>query len=266
MTPPDRTTRRWALALALALVTALMLGACGGSGDSGGSEGSASSSADQTLTVFAAASLTGSFTELGKAFEAANEGTSVRFSFGGSSDLAQQIESGAPADVFASADLATMDSIGADATDPQDFASNTLEIAVPPGNPAGITSFADLAKPGLKLVICAPEVPCGAATAKVADSAGVTLEPVSEEQSVTDVLGKVASGEADAGVVYVTDVKAAGESVEGVTFPEASSAVNVYPISALAGAADADLAQRFVDFVLSPAGQQVLADAGFAKP
>lgn len=220
----------------------------------------------QTLTVFAAASLTDTFTELGKEFETEHDGVTVRFSFGGSSDLVSQVQGGAPADVFASADTTNMAKLGDAATDPQDFASNTLEIAVPPGNPAGITALADLAKPGLKVVTCAPEVPCGAATQRVVASAHLTLEPVSEEQSVTDVLGKVESGEADAGLVYVTDVKAAGDKVEGVPFAESSGAVNVYPIAALADAKHRLLADEFVEFVLGGRGQQVLAAAGFAAP
>jgi len=253
------------LALTLSAVAILApLAACGDSGDSDGSAGSAGGST--TLTVFAAASLTATFTELGKEFEAAHDGTTVRLSFGGSSDLVEQIRSGAPADVFASADTTNMDKLGDDAVDPEDFASNTLEIAVPPGNPAGVTSFADLAKPGLKLVVCAPEVPCGTATAAVARNAGVTLKPVSQEQSVTDVLGKVSSGEADAGVVYVTDVKAAGDGVEGVTFPESSSVVNTYPIATVKGSENADVAREFVDFVRGDEGRKVLADAGFGKP
>jgi molybdate transport system substrate-binding protein len=168
--------------------------------------------------------------------------------------------------VFASADEKNMDKLGSDVENRKDFASNTLEIAVPPGNPAGIAGFADLAKPGMKLVICAPEVPCGTATAQVAKIAGVTLEPVSEEQSVTDVLGKVTSGEADAGIVYVTDVKGAGDKVEGITFPESSSAVNTYPIATVKDSKQAALAQQFVDLVLSADGQKTLADAGFGKP
>jgi len=220
----------------------------------------------QTLTVFAAASLTDTFTELGKEFEAEHDGVTVRFSFGGSADLVSQIQGGAPADVLASADTTTMGKLGDTAEFPQDFASNTLEIAVPPGNPAGISDLADLAKPGLKLVVCAAEVPCGAATQQVATAAHLSLEPVSEEQSVTDVLGKVESGEADAGLVYVTDVKGAGDKVEGVPFEESTSAVNTYPIATLADAKHQLLAKEFVDFVLGGRGQQVLAAAGFAKP
>ena len=247
------------LVLSALLALALPLAACGGDSDDGGST--------DTLTVYAASSLTAAFGEIAQDFEADHDGVEVKLSFGGSSDLVTQIQNGAPADVFASADTATMDELVADgltAADPQDFATNTLEIAVPPGNPAGISSFADLAKPGVQLVVCAPEVPCGAAAQQVADDAGVTLEPVSEEQSVTDVLGKVTSGEADAGLVYVTDVQAAGDDVEGITFPESAGVVNTYPIAPVKGAGD--LAQQFVEFVLGDTGQQVLADAGFGKP
>jgi molybdate transport system substrate-binding protein len=171
--------------------------------------------------------------------------------------------------VFASADEANMDKLTAEdlqADDPQPFASNTLEIATPPDNPAGITSFADLAKPGVKVVVCAPEVPCGAATVKAEEATGVTLQPVSEEQSVTDVLGKVTSGEADAGLVYATDVTAAGEDVTGVPFPESSDIVNTYPIVALKDSDNADLAAEFVELVLGDTGQSILAEAGFAQP
>jgi molybdate transport system substrate-binding protein len=244
--------KRLSLVLALAL-----LAGCGGGTSSG---------KKQTLTVFAAASLTSTFSELGQEFAAEHDGVTVRFSFGGSSDLVEQIQAGAPADVFASADTRNMDKLGSTATGPKDFASNTLEIAVPPGNPAHVTSLADLAKPGVKLVICAAEVPCGAATQTVAQAAHLTLAPVSEEQSVTDVLGKVASGEADAGLVYVTDVEGAGDQVQGVAFPEAASAVNTYPISVLKDSRHDSLAEQFVAFVLADAGQKVLADAGFARP
>lgn len=221
-----------------------------------------------TLTVFAAASLQGSFEDLAAQFEAAHDGVDVRLSFAGSSDLVAQIQQGAPADVVASADTATMDKLTADdlVGAPQAFATNTLEIAVPPGNPAGVESLQDLADPDVKLVLCAPAVPCGAASAKVADTSGVDLRPVSEEQSVTDVLGKVTAGEADAGLVYVTDVAAAGDDVEGVEFPESSNAVNTYPIAPVADADQAELAQEFVDLVLSDDGRRTLAGFGFAAP
>ena len=222
-----------------------------------------------TLTVFAAASLTSSFEQLGESFEKSHEGVQVDFNFAGSSDLVAQVQSGAPADVFASADEANMEKLTADdlqGSDPELFATNTLEIVTPPDNPADVQSLEDLADPDINLVICAPEVPCGAASQSVAEAAGVTLEPDSEEQSVTDVLGKVTSGEADAGLVYVTDVITAGDAVQGIEFPESASVVNSYPIATVADSENADLAQEFVDLVLSDEGQQVLADAGFGQP
>jgi len=235
----------------------------------GGSDNAADKHSKTTLTVFAASSLTSTFQKIGKAFESEHPGVTVRFSFGGSSDLVSQIQQGAPADVFASADTANMDKLttaGLQAADPVDFASNTLEIVTPPDNPAGITSFSDLAKPGAKVVVCAPQVPCGAATAKMESVTGVTLKPVSEEQSVADVLGKVTSGEADAGLVYVTDVTAAGDAVKGIPFPESGRVVNTYPIAALKDSKQAGLAHDFVEMVTGTTGQSVLADAGFAKP
>jgi molybdate transport system substrate-binding protein len=248
-----------ALLVPALLALVLPLAACGG--DDG--------SPDGTLTVYAAASLTSAFEEIGSRFEAEHDGVDVRFSFGGSSDLVTQIQNGAPADVFASADTANMDELVDDdlaAADPQDFATNVLEIAVPPGDPAGIRTFQDLAKPGLDLVVCAPEVPCGAAAQQVARKAGVTLQPVSEEQSVTDVLAKVTAGEADAGLVYVTDVQAAGSDVEGIPFPEAGGVVNVYPIAPVKGTDQSALAREFIDMVRGATGQRVLEDAGFGQP
>jgi molybdate transport system substrate-binding protein len=248
------------LVLPAVLALVLPLAACGSDANDG------DSGATTTLTVYAASSLTATFGEIAQEFEAAHDGVAVDLNFGGSSDLVTQIQEGAPADVFASADTATMDKLVGDdlaGADPQDFATNTLEIVVPPGNPAGITSFQDLAQKGLNLVICAPEAPCGAAAQAVADHAGVTLSPVSEEQSVTDVLAKVTSGEADAGLVYVTDVEAAGNEVEGITFPESTSVVNTYPIAPVKGTDEADLAQEFVDLVVGDTGQEILRDAGF---
>ena len=246
------------LAATLGLVALAPLGAC-----SGGTE-----SEPRTLTVYAASSLTTAFEEIGEVFEAEHEGVGVEFSFAGSSDLVAQIQQGAPADVFASADESNMDKLVADglaAGDPVVFATNTLRIAVPPGNPAGVTSLQDL-EGDLDVVVCAPEVPCGAAAKQAADNVGVLLRPVSEEQSVTDVLGKVASGEADAGLVYVTDVIAAGDSVEGVAFPEAEYVVNRYPIVPEVDAEEPDLAQDFVDLVTGDEGRRVLREAGFGPP
>ncbi len=255
-------------ATAFAAATLLGVTACSSGGDAPAPAAS-TSALTGSVTVFAAASLTKTFTEIGADFEKANPGTKVSFSFAGSSDLVSQIKEGAPADVFASADQANMKKV-TDATlaagVPVDFATNVLAIAVPPGNPAKITGWNDLAKPGVKVVVCAPQVPCGAATVKVEQSTGVTLHPVSQESAVTDVLGKVSSGEADAGIVYVTDVTGAGSSVESVPFPEAAGVVNVYPISVLKGAPDSKVADAFVTYVTGPEGQKVLSVAGFGKP
>ena len=222
----------------------------------------------ETLTVYAASSLTATFTELADDFEAEHDGVTVDLAFGGSSDLVAQVQQGAPADVVATADTTTMAELTAEdlVEAPVDFATNHLEIAVPPGNPAGVRSLQDLAAPGLALVVCAPAVPCGAAATQVAEEGGVTLAPVSEEQSVTDVLGKVVSGEADAGLVYATDVLTAGADVEGIRFPEARAATNTYPIAAVAGSEQAGLAADFVALVTGDRGGAVLRDAGFGQP
>jgi molybdate transport system substrate-binding protein len=219
--------------------------------------------------VYAAASLKQTFTDIGKQFETDNPGWKVEFTFAGSSDLVTQLTQGAKADVFASADTNNMDKAakaGLLAGDPVNFASNTLVIVTPPGNPKKVASFADLAGADLKVVVCAPQVPCGSATKKVEDATKVKLNPVSEESSVTDVLTKVTTGQADAGVVYVTDAIGAGDKVAEVDFAESSVAVNTYPIAVLKGAANADAAKKFVDLVTSEAGQKVLSAAGFAKP
>ncbi|MFD3041325.1 molybdate ABC transporter substrate-binding protein [Mycolicibacterium senegalense] len=223
----------------------------------------------ESITVFAAASLKSAFTEIGEQFETDNPGSSVEFSFAGSSDLVTQLTQGAEADVFASADVRNMDrAVAAGLVEgaPVDFASNTLTIVVAPGNPKGIKSFADLTKPGVSVVVCAPPVPCGGATEKVEKATGVTLAPVSEETSVTDVLGKVTSGQADAGLVYLTDAAGAKDKVASVAVPEAAQAVNTYPIAVLKDSGHAQLAQRFVELVTGEAGQKALAKAGFAKP
>lgn len=224
---------------------------------------------ETTLTVFAAASLTKTFTALGEAFEADHPGVTVSFNFAGSSDLVAQIQQGAPADVFASADENNMTKATDEsliAGEPVIFATNVLSIAVPPDNPANVAGLADLARDDVQVVICAPEVPCGAATVKVAEAAGITIRPVSEESKVTDVLAKVASGDADAGLVYATDVAGAGDTVLGIDFPESAGAVNRYPIGALADSASAELAGEFVALVTGTTGQQVLAEAGFGGP
>lgn len=239
-----------------------------GSDDAPGKEATNAPEA-KTLTVFAAASLKGAFTDIGKLFEAEHEGVKVVFSFAGSSDLVAQIQQGAPADVFASADIENMDKAVADAllnSAPVEFASNSLQIVTPPDNPAKVDSLDDLAAPGIKVVLCAPEVPCGAAAQRVEEAAGIDIKPVSEEASVTDVLNKVVTGEADAGLVYVTDALGAGDKVMGVTLDESANAVNTYPIAALKASKQAGLASQFVDLVTSGKGQDILAGAGFAQP
>ncbi|OBB92253.1 molybdate ABC transporter substrate-binding protein [Mycolicibacterium peregrinum] len=255
-------------ALALTGVAAMaLIGGCSSATQS--APASPSGAGGGSITVFAAASLKSAFTEIGEQFKTDNPGSSVEFSFAGSSDLVTQLTQGADADVFASADTRNMDkAVSADLVEggPVNFATNTLTIAVAPGNPKGIKTFADLAKPDTSVVVCAPPVPCGGATEKVEKATGVTLSPVSEETSVTDVLGKVTSGQADAGLVYVTDAAGAGDKVSSIAFPEAAQAVNTYPIAALKQSKHADLAHRFVDLVTGEAGQKALAKAGFAKP
>lgn len=223
----------------------------------------------RTLTVYAAASLQDSFTEIGSEFEAANPGVTVKFNFDGSANLVAQLHQGAPADVFASADVKNMIKATTDDLldgEPVDFATNVLQIVTPPDNPAAITSIDDLADPAVKVVLCAPEVPCGGAALGVEKAAGIDITPVSEEQSVTDVLNKVRTGEADSGLVYVTDVRAAGGAVTGIDLPEAKQAVNTYPIAALSGSARPDLAAAFVAFVSGTNGRAILRASGFGPP
>jgi molybdate transport system substrate-binding protein len=230
---------------------------------------SSQSSQGNRIVVFAAASLKSVFTELADQFKTDNPGVTVDFSFAGSSDLATQLTQGASADVFASADTAQMNVVakaGLLAADPQNFASNTLIIITASGNPKKIGSFADLNKAGVSVVICQQKVPCGAATHRIEDKTGVHLNPVSEELSVSDVLNKVTSGQADAGLVYVTDAINAGNTLTPVTFPEAAGAVNVYPIAVLKKAPQPALAQKFVTMVTSEAGQKILDRSGFGKP
>jgi molybdate transport system substrate-binding protein len=265
------TTRKHIAALLAAGALAASLGGCASGTPGPAASGSASEAPklSGTITVFAAASLKATFTKLVSDFEAKNPGTKITLNFAGSSDLVTQITQGAPADVFASADTKNMTKLSdaklIDGT-ASNFATNVLEIAVPPSNPASIGSFADLAKPGVKVVACAPQVPCGAATDKVEQATGTTLTPVSEESSVTDVLGKVTSGEADAGLVYVTDVKTAGDKVKGIPFAESDKAVNTYPIAAVGTSKNNGLAAAFIATVNGSEGRKVLTDAGFGTP
>jgi molybdate transport system substrate-binding protein len=230
---------------------------------------SAPASASTTsITVFAAASLQGTFTQLGKQFDAAHPGDTVKFNFGPSSGLATDITNGAPADVFASAAPKNMDTVVAagDATGPKDFAKNEMEVAVPPSNPAKVTSVTDLAKSSTKVALCQPQVPCGAVAAEVFKNASLTVKPVTLQADVKSVLTQVELGNVDAGMVYVTDVKAAGSKVKGVVIPASDNASTLYPIATVNSSKNKSQAQAFVAYVLSPAGQKVLKTAGFEKP
>jgi molybdate transport system substrate-binding protein len=252
----------------------LVLGACGGSSDDDAdakadASGSGSDKLSGEVTVFAAASLKESFTALGKQFEKAHPGTKVTFSFGGSDALAASITGGAPADVFASASPKTM-AIVTDAGDasgtPETFVRNQLEIATLPGNPDKVSSLKDLTNAGLKVVLCDEAVPCGAAAKKALDASRLKLTPVSYEEDVKSALNKVVLKEADAAVVYKTDVQAAGDKVEGVEFPESADAVNDYPIALLKSSENTETAKAFIELVRSADGQKVLTAAGFLQP
>jgi len=277
-----RATRRTAAVRALALTAVLALAACS-DGTDGPADASTSTSTGTAgpeltgdLTVFAAASLQGAFDELATTFMEQHPSVQVApVTYDGSSTLVTQLVEGASADVLATADEKNMTTVvdaGLVEGTPTVFTTNTLQIVVAAGNPQHVRSLADLAtlaSSGGTVVLCAPEVPCGSAAHKALDDAGVTFTPASEEQNVKAVLTKVQTGDADAGVVYRTDVLGAGETVEGVDVAEAASAVNQYPIALLAEPTRThgdDVAQAFVDLVLSDEGQQVLADHGFVSP
>lgn len=249
----------------LALATAMTVTACGGGQDPAPSGGAVSGD----VTVFAAASLTEAFTKIGKDFAAANPGTKVTFNFAGSSALATQITQGAPADVFAAASPATMKTVidAGDATGtPVVFVKNQLVIAVPKGNPKGIATLENLSKPDLKVALCAEQVPCGAATKKALDTAGVKVTPVTLEQDVKAALSKVKLGEVDAALVYRTDAKAAAADVDGIEFPESASAINDYPVVALKNAPNRAGAEAFLAYLRSEPAKAVLTAAGFQTP
>ncbi|HYB88202.1 MAG TPA: molybdate ABC transporter substrate-binding protein [Streptosporangiaceae bacterium] len=248
------------------VVAALLAAAVAGCSSSSSSPSSASSTG--TITVFAAASLMQTFTQIGKQFEAAHKGDTVKFSFGPSSGLSTQITSGAPADVFASAAPANMQTVvsAGDASNPQTFAKNTMEVAVPPNNPANVTSVNDLAKKSVKVALCQPQVPCGVVAAEVFKNAGITVKPVTLETDVDSVVTQVETGNVDAGMVYVTNVLSEGTKLKGITIPASDNASTLYPIAVIKSSKHKSIAQEFVDYVLSPAGQKVLGAAGFQKP
>ncbi|GIF17989.1 molybdate transport system substrate-binding protein [Actinoplanes tereljensis] len=253
----------------VALAAALLLSGCGGDDSSTPTSAGSASGVSGNLTVLAAASLTESFNQIGKDFETANPGVKVTFSYAGSSALAQQITSGAPADVFAAASPATMKTV-TDAGDANGeatvFVKNQLVIAVAKGNPKGIKGLSDLTNPSLKVALCAEQVPCGAAAKKALAAANVKVTPVTLEQDVKAALSKVKLGEVDAALVYRTDAKAAAADVEGIEFPESSGAINDYPIVALKSAPNPSAAAAFVAYVQSGPALDVLVDAGFQKP
>jgi molybdate transport system substrate-binding protein len=237
----------------LLIVVAALLAACGSSGS-------------VTISVFAAASLTASFNALGRSFQTANPGVTLKFNFAGTPTLVTQIEQGAPADVFASADTPNMDRLTADGYTTgtaRVFAHNQLEIVVAPGNPKGITGLADLARSGVIYITEAPTVPAGKYALQALATAGVKVTPKSQETSVTAVISKIELGEADAGIVYTTDVTAAGGKVQGVPIPDADNVIATYPLVAVKGTANPAVANAFIAYVLSAKGQSTLATFGF---
>jgi molybdate transport system substrate-binding protein len=244
------------------LVVAALCGACGNSAPSN------PSGLSGTITVFAASSLTAAYTAIGKDFQNAHPGSMVKFSFGGSSTLVAQIQQGAIGDVFASADQPNMQKAvdaGLVAGSPSIFAHNRLEIVVDAGNPKHIAGLSDLARSGLVVVLCAPVVPCGRYAAQALQKAGVGVKPASQETDVKAVVSKVALGEADAGIVYVTDIKAADAAVQGIEIPVGQNVVADYPVAILKDSQNTPLAKAFVAYLLG-AGQQSLARYGFTGP
>ncbi len=263
--------------IAFVAASAVVGSACGGASQPGPSPSvapSASASATPvplagSITVFAGSSLTDAFKKAGDQLKLTNPGTQYVFNFGSSSTLATQINSGAPADVFASADDTNMQKVvDAKLTDgtPAIFVSNRLQIAVAAGNPKGISGLADLAKPGLIVVLAAPTVPAGRYALESLQKAGVSVKVASQEVDVRAALNKVALGEADAGIVYVTDVKSAGTRVTGVDIPEQQQVIARYPIAVVRETKNPRLAKAYVDYLLSDEGQRLLAEFGFSKP
>jgi molybdate transport system substrate-binding protein len=249
---------------ALLAVVALLAAACGGNGSSSG--GGSSSASPAEIKVFAAASLTAAFNKIGQDFTAANPNTKVTFNYAGSQALATQIQQSAPADVFASADTTNMEKVKDLVAAPQNFASNLLQIIVAKGNPKGIKGLSDLSNADLKVVLAAPDVPAGKYASQALAAQHITVKPVSLEDNVKAVVTKVSLGEADAGIVYVTDVTAGGDKVEGVDIPDAQNVPATYPIATVKASSHQSQAQAFVDMVRSDQGQQVLKSFGFLPP
>ncbi|WP_285727202.1 molybdate ABC transporter substrate-binding protein [Psychromicrobium xiongbiense] len=261
--------RRGVLAAALSLIAVAAVAGCS-AGNAGSTQPVASSTApQQTVIIFAAASLKGPLDDVATAFTARNPQYKVApIVYDGSQALATQAIDGASVDVLAFASQASLDPVTKTGlTDSgKIFATNTLQIAVAPGNPRHLQTLADLAKPGVSVVLCAAEVPCGQAAQKLLKDANVAVKPVSEETNVTSVVARVSGGEADAGLVYSTDVKASGGKLEGVTPPNAKVAINKYPVAVSSKAHSPEGARAFEDFLLSDDGQKILQNAGFGAP
>lgn len=249
----------------LALTPVVLFAAACGSGPASDS----SSTASETLTVFAASSLREAFTAIGDAFTAANPNVTITFNFAASSELVTQVDNGAPADIVATADTSTMsrlttsDSIR---TDPVVFTTNRAMIIVGAGNPKNITAVADLSDPDVVVIGCAPDVPCGAYARTVLDNAGVSVTFKSLEENVKAVVSKVTLGEADAGIVYVTDVLGVGHRAEGIEIPADVNIRAEYPVAVTTRAVDPSTARAFIDFLLSDAGRSLLESFGFVSP
>ena len=264
--------RRGPAALAVAAALTL-LAACGAQPDAGPAAtetaGASAPALSGTLTVFAAASLTETFDALAEEFQREHPAVEVVLNYGGSAALAQQIVAGAPVDVFAAASEGTMQVVadeGLAAADPVVFATNTLELIVPAGNPGGVTGLADLARPELAIALCDPVVPCGAVSETLLQAAGITAVPDTLEEDVKAVATKVGLAEADAGLVYVTDVRAAGDDVEGIPVPEAGQVEGRYPVAALDDAPSPQAAAAWIALLTGPDGRRALAEAGFGAP
>lgn len=249
------------------MVLGCSVAACSSSGSSpsGGGPSATSGGLSGSLNIYAAASLTQAFGTIKAQFTKAHPDVHVAITYGGSSDLSAQISNGAPVDVFASAATANMATVK-QAISPTNFVTNTMEIAVPPSNPAHISSVRDLAKSGVKVAVCAAAVPCGVVAHEVFANAKITVTPAASEPDVTSTLAAVESGEVDAGMVYVTDVRMAGSKVKGVPIPTNLNATTEYPIAALKSSKNLTAAKAFVSYVLSPAGKKVLKADGFTKP
>jgi molybdate transport system substrate-binding protein len=252
----------------LTALAAMFVASCGSTPGPAAAPTATPDTVTGTINVFAAASLTAAFKDEGTAFQTKHPNATVTLNFAGSASLVTSINNGAPADVFASADTPNMDKVvkaGNATSSPANFATNKLQIVVPAGNPKGIKGLSDLANPATVVILCAPAVPCGNYANQALTKAAVKVTPKSQEQDVNAVLSKVSLGEADAGIVYVTDIKSAGAKVQGVDIPDDQNVIAAYPMATVKGGANPKGGLAFIDFVLSTAGQVILANYGFSK-